>query len=109
MINENKDFNAVSIIGIGKYVPETIVTNDDIGKILDTNDEWIASRTGIRERRIVSGDETAASLAVKAAKEAIEYAGISAEEIDLIITATSMPDALYPSTSCEVHSCGCCL
>ena len=102
MIN-GKELNPVSIIGIGKYVPETVVTNDDIAKIVDTNDEWIVTRTGIKERRVVSGDETAASLAINAAKDALGYAGIDPKEIDLIITATSMPDALYPSTSCEVQ------
>jgi 3-oxoacyl-[acyl-carrier-protein] synthase III len=99
----NKNLIPVSITGIGKCVPETIITNDDISKIVDTNDEWISTRTGIKQRRVVSGDETAVSLAVKAAKDAMGYAGISAEEIDVIITATSMPDALYPSTSCEIH------
>lgn len=104
MMYKNKELKPVSITGIGKYVPETVITNDDIAKIVDTNDEWIVSRTGIKERRVVSGDETATSLAIKAAKDAIGYAGISPEKIDLIITATSMPDALYPSTSCEVQS-----
>lgn len=103
MINY-KELNPVSIIGIGKCVPETVITNNDIAKIVDTDDEWITSRTGIRERRVVSGDETSASLAIKAANDAIGYAGISSEEIDLIITATSMPDSLYPSVSCEVQS-----
>jgi 3-oxoacyl-[acyl-carrier-protein] synthase-3 len=98
-----KELNPVSITGIGKCVPETVITNDDLSKIVDTNDEWISSRTGIKERRVVSGDETAASLAIKAAKDAMGYAGISADKIDVIITATSMPDALYPSTSCEIQ------
>lgn len=100
----NNGLHPVNIIGIGKCIPETVITNDDLAKILDTNDEWIVSRTGIKQRRVVSGDETATSLAVKAANDAIAYAGISPEEIDLIITATSMPDSLYPSTSCEVQS-----
>ncbi|HBH19019.1 MAG TPA: 3-oxoacyl-ACP synthase, partial [Cyanobacteria bacterium UBA9579] len=103
----NNELNPVSIIGIGKYVPETVITNDDISKIVDTNDEWIVSRTGIKERRVVSGDQTAASLAIKAAKDAIGFAGIDPQEIDLVIAATSMPDSLYPSISCEVqHSIG---
>lgn len=94
----------VTIAGIGRYVPETVITNDDIAKIVDTNDEWIKSRTGISERHVVSGNETAVSLAVNAAKDAIKNAGISADQIDLIITATSLPDSLYPSTACEVQS-----
>lgn len=102
MINNNALY-PVAITGIGKYAPECVVTNDDIAKIVDTNDEWIVSRTGIKERRVVSGDESASSLAIKAAKDAIAFAGINAEDIDLIITATSMPDALYPSTACEVQ------
>jgi len=103
MINKNTELNPVTIAGVGKYVPETVIKNEDLAKIVDTNDEWILSRTGIKERRVVSGDETSVSLAVKAAMDAMGYAGISPEEIDLIITATSLPDNLYPSTSCEVQ------
>lgn len=94
----------VTIAGIGRYVPETVITNDDIAKIVDTNDEWIKSRTGISERHVVSGNETSVSLAVNAAKDAMSYAGITADKIDLIIVATSLPDSLYPSTSCEVQA-----
>ncbi|HSA05889.1 MAG TPA: beta-ketoacyl-ACP synthase III [Candidatus Gastranaerophilales bacterium] len=93
----------VTIAGIGKYTPETVITNNDLEKILDTSDEWITTRSGIKERRIVSGNETGASLAVKAGREALEYAGIDPEEIDLIICATSIPDNLYPSTACEIQ------
>jgi len=99
-----ESFNPVSIVGVGKCVPETIITNDDISKIVDTNDEWILSRTGIKQRRIISGNEKASSLAIEAAKDAMEFAGVQADEIDLIITATSMPDNLYPSTACEVQA-----
>ncbi|MFH0702607.1 MAG: beta-ketoacyl-ACP synthase III [bacterium] len=106
MIDNNKNFNfhPISIVGIGKYVPTTVIKNEDITKIVDTSDEWIFTRTGIKERRIVSGNETASSLAVNAANDALGYAGISPEEIDLIITATSMPDFLYPSVSCQVQA-----
>ena len=103
MIDIN-NLNPVSVVGIGRYVPESVITNDDISKIVDTNDEWIVSRTGIRERRIISGDETASSMAVNAAKDALGYAGMTGEDIELIITATSMPDNLYPSTACEVQA-----
>jgi 3-oxoacyl-[acyl-carrier-protein] synthase-3 len=94
---------AVKIIGIGSYAPETVITNEDLSKIVDTSDDWIKSRTGISKRHIVSGNETALSLATKAAKEALEFAGETPESIDLIIVATSMPDNLYPSCACELQ------
>ena len=100
----NKEITPLKITGIGKYLPDSIVKNNDIAKIVDTNDEWIVSRTGIKERRVVSGNETASFLASKAALDALGYAGVAPEEIDLIITATSLPDNFYPSTSCEVQS-----
>lgn len=93
----------VTIVGVGKCLPETIITNDDLEKLVDTNDEWIFSRSGIKERHIISGDETAASLASKAAKETIAFAGADVKDIDLIICATSLPDNLYPSTACEIQ------
>lgn len=94
----------VTIAGVGKCLPEKIITNQDLEKLVDTNDEWIFTRSGIQERHVVSGDETAASLAAKAAKEAIDFAGADVKDIDLIICATSLPDNLYPSTACEVQS-----
>ena len=93
----------VTITGVGKCLPENIITNDDLAKLVDTNDEWIFSRSGIKERHIVSGNETASSLAAKAAKDAIEFSGVDVKDIDLIICATSLPDNLYPSTACEVQ------
>ena len=104
MSNKYSHLNPVTIAGIGKYVPETVVTNADIAKLVDTNNEWIESRTGIKERRVVSGNETSVSLAVKAAKDALAYADLAPEDVDMIITATSMPDNLYPSTACEVQA-----
>lgn len=94
----------VSIIGIGKGVPEKIITNDELSKLVDTNDEWISTRTGIKERRVVTGNETASSLATKAAEQAIKDAGINKDDIDLIIVATSIPDNLYPTVACEVQA-----
>jgi 3-oxoacyl-[acyl-carrier-protein] synthase-3 len=91
------------ILGLGASIPSTVVTNADLEKLVATSDDWIASRTGIRERRIVA-DETASSLASEAAKDAIDFAGIEAKEIDLIIVATSTPDFLYPSTACMVQA-----
>ncbi|MGR9046476.1 MAG: beta-ketoacyl-ACP synthase III [Gammaproteobacteria bacterium] len=88
------------VIGTGGYLPEQIRTNDDISKTVDTSDAWIYERTGIKSRRIASDDETASSMGEIAARQAIEAAGIEAEEIDLIIVATGTPDRVYPSTGC---------
>lgn len=91
------------ITGIGAYVPQTIVTNDDLAKIVETSDEWISSRTGIRERRI-STKEGTSDLAAEAARRALEAAGVKPEELDLIILGTSSPDCNYPSGACEVQA-----
>ncbi|MCK5871305.1 MAG: ketoacyl-ACP synthase III [Methylococcales bacterium] len=88
------------IIGTGGYLPETIRSNDDISELVDTSDSWIFERTGIRNRHIAAADETSASMAEIAAKQALEMAGIEAGEIDLIIVATGTPDRVYPSTAC---------
>lgn len=92
----------VKIAGIGSFVPEKIMTNDDLSKLVDTNDEWISTRTGIKERRISSGEDTS-DLASKAAFRALEKAKVLPEEIDLIVVATSSPDALSPSTAVFVQ------
>lgn len=93
----------IEIIGTGSYVPENVITNDDLSKMVDTSDEWISTRTGIKERRISKGEETSV-LCIKAAKAALEDAKINAEEIDLIIVATVTPDKFTPSVSCMVQS-----
>lgn len=90
------------IIGTGSCVPEKVVTNDELTKIVDTNDEWISTRTGIKERRISTG-ETTTDLAVGAARKALESAGITAEEVDLIIVGTITADDFLPSTACQVQ------
>ena len=90
------------ILGTGSCVPERIVTNDDLAKIVETNDEWISTRTGIRERRITQGEGTSA-LAAKAAGLALEQSGVKPEEIDLILLGTSTPDKCFPSGACEVQ------
>ena len=92
------------IIGTGMGMPSRIVTNDDLAKIVDTTDEWIFSRTGIRERRIAQDHETTSDFGALAAKNALEMAGVGAEEIDLIIMATLTPDRLLPATACIVQS-----
>ena len=93
----------IGIMGTGSYVPERILTNDDLAKIVDTNDEWITTRTGIRERRIAADDEATSDLAFKAAEKAIIDAGIDKNEIELIIVATMTQDHLTPSTAALVQ------
>lgn len=91
------------IVGTGSYVPEQIVTNDDLAKIVDTNDEWIRTRTGIRQRRLVT-EEGTSQMAAKAAKRALEQSGVKPEEIELIILGTSSQDYCFPSGACEVQA-----
>ncbi len=93
----------VSIIGTGSYVPEKVLTNHDLEKIVDTTDEWIHSRTGMRERHIAAADQATSDLATEAAKAALADAGISAEEVDLLVVATLSPDMFFPSTACFVQ------
>ena len=92
------------IIGTGMGLPSRIVTNEDLTKIVDTSDEWILSRTGIRERRIAEDHETTSDFGAEASKNALEMAGIGPEEVDLIIVATLSPDRLIPATACIVQS-----
>jgi 3-oxoacyl-[acyl-carrier-protein] synthase-3 len=91
---------SVGILGTGSYLPEKVLTNFDLEKMVDTNDEWITTRTGIRERRVVSKDMASSDLAYEASLKALERSGISADEIDLIIVATVTPDMSFPSTAC---------
>ncbi|TCS93108.1 beta-ketoacyl-ACP synthase III [Hazenella coriacea] len=95
---------SVGILGTGSYLPEKVITNADLEKLVDTNDEWIVSRTGIKERRMAAPEEATSDLAVKAAEKALKYAGISAEELDLIIIATVTPDMSFPATACLVQN-----
>ncbi|UNK41341.1 ketoacyl-ACP synthase III [Luteimonas sp. S4-F44] len=92
------------IAGTGSYLPEKVLTNDDLSKIVDTSDEWIASRTGIRERHIAAEGETTSDLAFHAATRAMEAAGVSAGELDLIIVGTTTPDIIFPSTACLLQA-----
>lgn len=94
-------FGAI-LTGTGSSVPEKRLTNDDLAKMVDTNDEWITQRTGIRERRIAQAGETTATLGAAAARRAIEAAGITAKEIDLIVVATITPEMVFPSTACFI-------
>ena len=94
----------VKIAGVGYSLPEAVVTNDDLTKLYETSDEWIYTRTGIKERRLVSGDEDAINLGFDAAKKALEKSGIKPEELDLIIAASSAPPQLYPAIACHIQS-----
>jgi 3-oxoacyl-[acyl-carrier-protein] synthase-3 len=93
----------VSITGVGSHVPSRVLTNADLEKMVETSDEWITTRTGIRERRIAAEGEATSDLAVEAARRAMESAGVTAAEIDLIIVATITPDMMFPSTACLVQ------
>ncbi|MBW8782354.1 MAG: ketoacyl-ACP synthase III [Verrucomicrobia bacterium] len=95
---------AIAILGTGAYAPAKILTNEDLAKQVDTSDEWIFTRTGIRERRIAGADETTSSMAAAAARVAMADAGITAADIDLIIVATVTPDLPMPSTACFVQN-----
>ena len=88
------------IAGTGSYLPEKVLTNDDLAKFVDTSDEWIASRTGIRQRHIAAEGETTGDLAFHAAVRALEAAGVEASELDLIVLGTTTPDLIFPSTAC---------
>ncbi|MDI6733311.1 MAG: beta-ketoacyl-ACP synthase III [Planctomycetota bacterium] len=93
----------VSIIGSGSYVPEKVLANADLEKMVDTSDEWITTRTGIKERRIVENGVCTSDLATKAALKALASAKITPEQLDLIILGTATPDNIFPSTACQVH------
>ena len=98
-----KSQRTVSIVGTGSYVPEKILTNDDLSKMVDTSDEWITTRTGIKERRVAAKDENTSDMAAKAALRALEQAKISAKDVDLLLVATATPDMLFPATACFVQ------
>lgn len=91
------------IIGTGSYYPEEVRTNSDLEKMVDTSDEWITDRTGIKERRIIGKDETVSTMGVEASKQALEMAGIDPESIDLIVCATTTAPHSFPSAACEIQ------
>ena len=99
----NNKKRSVGIIGVGSYVPEQIMTNHDLEKMVETSDQWIVERTGIKERRIADKSTTTCDLAVKAAQQALEDAKVAPEEIDLIIVATVTPDMVFPAAACIVQ------
>jgi 3-oxoacyl-[acyl-carrier-protein] synthase-3 len=91
------------ITGVGHYTPEKVLTNQDLEKMVDTSDEWITTRTGIKERRILDEGKGSSYMGVKAAKKSLENAGVSADAIDLIVVATVTPDMFFPSTACLIQ------
>src|SRR2546430_9281411 len=93
----------VSIVGTGSYVPEKRLTNEDLSRMVDTSDEWITTRTGIKERRMAAKDEQTSDMATKAALKALEQAKVKPADIDLILVATATPDMLFPATACFVQ------
>jgi len=95
---------AARIVGVGKYLPEKVLTNADLERMVDTNDEWIVERTGIRERRIAADDETTSSLGAEASRMALETAGLIPDDIDLVICATLSPDGMFPSSASLIQS-----
>ena len=92
------------IAGVGYCVPDTVITNEDLTKLYETSDEWIFTRTGIKERRVVSGNESAIDLGLKAAERALEKSKIKAEDIDCVIAAASAPPQLYPALACDIQT-----
>lgn len=101
--NTNEMLRSVRIAGTGSYVPEKILTNHDLEKMVETSDDWITSRTGIKERRIAAKDEFTSHLAIHAGQKALDQAGMRGEDLDLIIVATITPDTLTPATACYVQ------
>lgn len=93
----------VGITGVGEYLPEQVLTNRDLEKMVDTSDDWIITRTGIKTRRLASKEQAASDLAINAAKSALKDANLKAEDLDLIIVATITPDMQFPSTACFVQ------
>lgn len=94
----------IRIAGIAFHVPETVITNDDLTKIIDTSDEWIRTRTGIERRHVLSGNETAVQMGIKAAEKVLAVSKINVEEIDYIIAPASVETHAYPSTACEIQA-----
>lgn len=103
MFKDKNDVRRVGIIGVGEYLPKKVLTNADLEKIVETSDEWITTRTGIKERRIAAKEEAVSDLAVKAAQVALKDAGVLAVDLELIIIATITPDMQFPSTACFIQ------
>lgn len=102
-MNKTADRIHSGITGVGKYFPERVVTNHDLAKIVDTNDEWITERTGIKTRHFAEPGTPASDLALPASRDALAMAGVDAEDVDCIIVATVTPDTIFPSTACNLQ------
>ena len=94
----------VEIVGTGRYLPEQVLTNQDLEKMVDTTDEWIRERTGIRERRIARDDEGVAEMGTHAARKAMAQAGVEPGEVDILVVSTATPDRWLPSTACDLQA-----
>jgi len=92
------------VLGCGSYLPSRVVTNSDLSRMVDTTDEWITQRTGIRERRIAAEGETTSDMGIKAARAALAAAGVDAQSIDLVVLATSTPDNTFPASSVVIQA-----
>ncbi len=103
MVSNPSLHKRVGVIGLGMHVPKKVLTNHDLAKIVDTNDEWIMTRTGIKERRIAEPGTTTSDLAYEAAREALHQAHLNPKDLDLLIIATTTPDMLFPSAACLVQ------
>ena len=99
MIGKGRSDLHVTITGLGAYVPERVVTNDELAQMVDTSDEWIIERTGIRERRIAADAQALSDISMPAVRQALEQAGSDGTDVDLLIVATVTPDMMFPSTS----------
>ena len=85
------------IVGTGRYLPERVMTNADLEKIVDTTDEWIRTRTGVERRHVVEPEQTTSDMCVEAAKKAMDAAGVTPQDIDMVITGTTTPDLVFPN------------
>ncbi len=103
MVTKRKSGRKIKITATGFYAPEKILTNADLEKMIDTTDEWIMTRTGIKERHIASPEQATSDLCIEAARQALRQGGYNVEDIDLILVATSSPDTMFPSTACWVQ------
>src|SRR4029450_13971389 len=98
MLADVSQNGSIGIVGVGSYVPDKVLTNDDLAKLVQTSDEWITERTGIKERHIAAPGQAASDLALPAARQALEQAGLDPAELDLAVVATVTPDMFFPST-----------
>src|SRR2546427_2451982 len=92
-----------TVLGVGAYAPPKVMTNDDLARLVDTSDEWITTRTGIKRRHIAGPDQATSDLAIVAAQQALEAASVRAQDLDLILVGTATPDMLFPATACVLQ------